>query len=339
MEHNRGARPLKRRYQSFGNGIPLNRQTGRKAITLKYSYPLGDLVMATSVLNFLNCLSEDIDLYVDFGNPAVVANNPYIKIGKNNRSQIVTIDHNSAYEFAKNTKCLITQAMIFNVLNQLGLQSIKSLAEFYNLPELYWKETVDTLANEIEFGKDYCVINPGYKFDKDLKWWGLKNWTKLIGLLNKQGIKVIQIGSLDNCYNPRFKGVIDLVGKTDLNTLFALVDRSIFTISAESSLNHIAAGLKKTSIVIGGGLEFPYRVTYPTTIYLDTIGELDCCKYKACDNFRTNPKGDNKFFDSRICLNTIEETTSVLHDCTYQIGKCMQLITPEKVMAEVVNIV
>jgi len=92
-------------------------------------------------------------------------------------------------------------------------------------------------------------ISPGSK--SYLKQWHKEGFAEVIkGILKQPGHKVILIGDINELALSReiseavnLPGLIDLTGKTDLNELFALIERFKLLLTCDSASLHIASDL------------------------------------------------------------------------------------------------
>ena len=181
----------------------------------------------------------------------------------------------------------------------------------------------------------YWVIFPGHKRDIPLKAWPDVYWQRLIDQLAGWGIKCVQVGRED-MVNPCLADVHNLVGKTSIRDLFALIRDSEGVICGITQGMHIAAALEKPCVVLAGGRESWWWEAYVNenegfgavsgTIrvphrFLHTFGMLSCCQRTGC--FKQALFASRRHKPEFVC--TQQTAVAEKHEAA-----CMSLITPEK---------
>jgi ADP-heptose:LPS heptosyltransferase len=184
-------------------------------------------------------------------------------------------------------------------------------AEIYLDPsEMNWPNPVMT-----EYGYDgpYWVINAGVKGDFTLKQYPY--YQEVVDLLRGE-IQFVQVGH-DSHSHPPLHGVLDMRGRTNLRQLFRLSQKAEGAVCTVSLQMVVMGAFRNRCVVVAGGREGVRWQLIPGHRYLETIGCLPCCEFDGC-------------WKSKVpdCLNWIpDEGTS----------KCMQMIRPERVAAEVMS--
>jgi ADP-heptose:LPS heptosyltransferase len=116
------------------------------------------------------------------------------------------------------------------------------------------------------------------------------------------------------------RGVIDLLGKTDPRQLIRLVYHSSGGVGPSTFLQHLCAAWQKPYVCLLGGREPVAWVQYPKQTTLHSIGQLDCCRDRACWKSRVVPLGDRSEQDRSLCSNP-----------RGRIPLCLDRIEPRKV--------
>jgi Glycosyltransferase family 9 (heptosyltransferase) len=189
-----------------------------------------------------------------------------------------------------------------------------------NRPHLYFD--VDNPPVE-----DYWVICSGGKRDFTNKLWGYGNYREVVERLSSISrqptpvVKFVQVGSGSDAHC-RIPGTVDMLGKTNLRQLFALVRRSRGVLCGVSLLMHVAAALEKPAVVVAGGREPVAWNAYPKQQYVHTIGALPCSDVHgkvggACWRSRVLPLGDATVLDRHTCLRPVDG-----------VPECMTMVRP-----------
>ena len=153
-------------------------------------------------------------------------------------------------------------------------------------PELWISDLEKSWYNQVhcEFGWDgpFWVLNAGRKQDNELKQY--HRWQDFVNLFNKRfrgRVKLVQIGHPSHIH-PKLKGVLNLVGKTDLRQLIRLIYWAHGTVGPISLQFVISAAFEQPAVVVAGGKEGVKWHLYPHIRYIYTNGALECCKWDGC---------------------------------------------------------
>lgn len=128
----------------------------------------------------------------------------------------------------------------------------------------------------------YVVITNGYKLDKPCKAPGSYVMQGIVDAL-KHRVTFVQIGEAVNdgghVHRP-LEGVLNLIGKTQTppRDVYKLFYHSVAAIGNISMGMHCCAGMSKSYICYGGGIEQPSFNPWPSVTWLSTVGMMDCCK-------------------------------------------------------------
>jgi ADP-heptose:LPS heptosyltransferase len=102
--------------------------------------------------------------------------------------------------------------------------------------------------------KKYCCVHSGARDTK--RWWGPEKFAKVADKLAEKGYSVVLTGTEIEAETVRkveqklVYPAINLVGKTDLGTLAALLKNSRMLFSNDTGVSHIASALEVPSVVI-----------------------------------------------------------------------------------------
>lgn len=188
----------------------------------------------------------------------------------------------------------------------------------------------------------YWLMMAGGKSDFTIKVWYGPWFQEVADRLGRLGLGVVQSGaSFRGHWHVPLKGdnVIDLVGVGGFRHWLQQIYHADGVICGVTGAMHIAAALQKPCVVIAGGREAwwweayvrenkslqqcenPLRVPHR---FLHTIGQLDCCRNHGC--WKNKVVKINK--DPMVCKRPVQ-----LPEMPQ--AECMQMITPDTVMAAV----
>lgn len=206
-------------------------------------------------------------------------------------------------------------------------------------PDLYirdeersWFSAVKEIAGD---DRSFWVVDAGWKNDFTAKQWATEYFQEVVDYF-KDKIQFVQIGHKQHNH-PILKGVINLVGKTDLRQLIRLVYHSVGVLTPVSLPMVLAAGVpnsfafpkSRACVVVAGGREPVQWQAYPTHRYLHTEGTMDCCDLGGCWKSRVEKLGDgDKTKENSLCLYPTK-----VGDQT--ISGCMARIMPMDVIREI----
>lgn len=187
----------------------------------------------------------------------------------------------------------------------------------------------------------FWIINAGGKFDYTAKWWNPTSYQKVVDHF-KGKITFVQIGEAGHFHFP-LNGTINLIGKTDVRQLVRLVYHSSGVLSPVTAAMHLAAAvpmkssppLNRPCVVVAGGREPSQWEAYPHHQFLHTNGALTCCDNGGCWKSRCTLVGDNDEKDKNLCEFPIDsgiEFNIGEKLYKYREPKCLNMITPEKVI-------
>lgn len=150
----------------------------------------------------------------------------------------------------------------------------------------------------------------------------------VLSLFHKRGIKTIQIGHkttefIEPLVSPKMG--INLIGKTKLNEVLFLIEKSIGVVACEGGVAHISSLLEKKTVVMFGPTD-PVFWRYPKNLNLSP--SLDVCPIMPCwlksgrwheeclgEKMRIVPSQNNgcsKCMNSHLSLTTIDKIEEYL---------------------------
>lgn len=183
----------------------------------------------------------------------------------------------------------------------------------------------DLTGQEVPF----WIIVSGGKYDFTAKWWDATRFQAVVDHYQSK-VLFVQVGE-NGHHHPPLRGVINLVGKTDLRQLVQLVYHAQGVLTTVNLLMHLAAAVEvkggrpknRPCVVIAGGREPAQWEAYPHHQYLHTNGALFCCDNGGCWKSRVVPLGDGDEKDSppNLCVDVVG-----------RLPRCMDMISAEDVI-------
>jgi ADP-heptose:LPS heptosyltransferase len=178
----------------------------------------------------------------------------------------------------------------------------------------------------------YWVIVAGGKLDLTAKWWDPAFAQSVVNHF-AGAVRFVQCGASGD-WHPRLRGVIDMVGRTTLREMIRVLYHADGVVCPVTFAMHLAAAVPpkpggpplKPCVVVAGGREPAHWEMYPGHQFLHTVGALTCCASGGCWKSRCLPVGDGGGGDVDLC------TSPVTLDSGLQVGRCMTMIRPEKVV-------
>lgn len=174
----------------------------------------------------------------------------------------------------------------------------------------------------------YWVVVAGGKRDYTVKWWSHDRYQAVVDHFRGR-ILFVQVGEAKH-HHPPLRGVLNLVGQTDMRQLIRLIYHSQGVLCPVTLHMHLAAAVEvkggrpknRPCVVVAGGREPPHWEAYPHHQFIHTIGALLCCDDGGCWKARAVPLGDGDQKDA---------AQSLCVDPVGTLPRCMNLITAEEV--------
>ena len=306
----------------------------RKLILKNHQSP-GDVVMLTAAVRDLH-LSQPNRFITDVNTscPHLWENNPYITKLSLDDSDIELIDCRYPLIHKANTiPYHFVHAFRMFLEERLG---VKIEASFFK-GDIYISDIEKSWYSQVqEMGieKPFWIINAGGKFDFSCKWIDPKTMQEVVDYFEGK-IVFVQCGSPEHWHKP-LKGVVDLIGKTDLRQLVRLMYHSSGVLCPVTCYMHLAAAIEtrpgmpknRPCVVVAGGREPTHWEAYPHHRYLSMVGALDCCDNGGCWKSRCQLMNDNDSKDKKenLCIYPVQVSDEL------RIAKCMDMIKPHHII-------
>jgi ADP-heptose:LPS heptosyltransferase len=177
----------------------------------------------------------------------------------------------------------------------------------------------------------------GGKRDFTAKWWAPERYQEVVDHF-KDEILFVQCGEASH-HHPPLKGVLNLVGKTDLRQMVRLMYHADGVLCPVTMHMHLAAAVETKSgrpknrpcVVVAGGREPSHWEAYPHHQYLHTLGMLPCCDNGGCWKSRVVPLGDGDEKDKSLCLRPRPQAGGGV------LPQCLDMITAKDVIRAIEN--
>jgi len=249
----------------------------RKRVTLfRYTKALGDNLLLTTLAREIRKRNPNCEITVITGLPVLFERNPDVNkvlpepekatpgIGK------YLIRYENRFPWKKHI--LNYSAECVDIQSDIELKT-------YIYPgneDIKWaNEFADSLNGQL------IMINriAGPRTDK--KNWPEQYWKSLIDELLKKGYHLLDVGTVQASYIPEHPHFHNLVNKTTLHQLSALMDRSDLLIAPVTGTIHLAAASNVKVICILGGSEPKIGTAYPNVSYLEFKPPCNNCYEKG----------------------------------------------------------
>jgi ADP-heptose:LPS heptosyltransferase len=291
----------------------------------------GDILVMSAALDALHrAYPGRYRTAVECACPAIYENNPYVSPLNGNLAEWTTVQMHYPLIHECNGRPVHFLDGYVDFLSKF-LELNPPLRTMTNRPLLYLSPQEKGWTNQVEerLGRPqrYWVINSGTKGDFTAKHWGTHNYQRVVDLLRDR-IFFVQVGEAGHNHQP-LDGVLNLVGQTDPRQLIRLVYHADGGLGPSTFLQHIAAAWQKPYVAIVGGREPKSWLDYPSQSTLSTQGQLPCCRDRGCWKSRTVTLNDGDEKDKSLC------EMPVTHNSHPAIPKCLDMITPRRVVDEI----
>ena len=312
----------------------------QKIILKNYQSP-GDVMMLTAAVRDLQKAHPGkYTIKLDTSCGAIWENNPYISDFPNDQAdRLIKCDYPLIHQSNESPYHFI-HGFRKHLEKELGVDipAGKFKGDIHiSKSEKHWYSQVEELGYKGKF----WILMAGGKFDFTAKWWNPDFYQKIVDHF-KNRIVFVQCGEKAH-FHPPLKGVINLIGKTDMRQYIRLMYHSVGCVSPVTFGMHLAAAtesrhglMNRPAVVIAGGREPAQWEQYPHHRFLSLNGALDCCDNGGCWKSRCTKVGDGDKKDAHdLCVYPVETNIKEKRgDTEYNvsIAKCMDMIKPKDVI-------
>ena len=315
----------------IGNGRHYSRRDEnitkmKQKLILKNHQSPGDTLMLTATVRDLHLSHPDkfiTDVRTPF--PDLWKYNPYIiPINDNDENAKIIDMHYPIIHESNEGSYHFIHAFSLYLEDILGIKikTHKFWGDVYLSDE---ENTWISMLHEHFTGWDtpFWLICTGGKNDYTAKWW-IPEYAQEVVDHFKNKIQFVQFGAVGkNHYHPPLKGVINLIGKTDIRVFMRLMYHADGVVCPVAFAMHLAAAVatkpdkpkRRACVVTAGGREPSNFTCYTHHQYLHTNGALRCCDNGGCWKSRTVHlrDGDNK--DNELCVDTVPFNGRMVQRC------------------------
>jgi hypothetical protein len=200
--------------------------------------------------------------------------------------------------------------------------------------DIYLSKLEKSWINQVEedpirWTDEFWILIAGGKYDYTAKWWDPARYQQVVDHFAGR-IRFVQCGEASH-FHPRLRGVIDLVGKTDIRQFVRLMYHASGVLCPVTFAMHLAAAVEvkpgrpknRACVVVAGGREPSPWEKYGHHRYLETNGALWCCDNGGCWKARCQQigDGDEKDLPENLCLKPVLVAPKLV------IPRCLDLIT------------
>lgn len=307
-----------------------------QSITLICKNAPGDVLMVTAAVRDLKKVVPNLKIHVETRAPELWENNPHISTEVDPVSRRILINYKPYLQSAPRQSGHFVGAIHRFLEDTLRIR----------VPCTAVKGDIHMSKAELEapspIDGPYWICVCGGKTDFTTKWWTPAHMQAVVDHYAGK-LQFVQIGSKgrNNIYpeHVHFKinGVINKIGETTPRELIKLVHHAEGVLCPVTFAMHLAAAVDmpnskrlRPCVVIAGGRETPHWEAYPGHQFLHNVGQLSCCATGACWARRAQLWPDGQPWNKvQLCKQPVEVTPGL------SIARCMDLITPERVIAAI----
>lgn len=318
---------------------------GKEKILLRHHLSPGDVVVMTAAVRDLARAHGDrFIIGVDTTCREIWDNNPYIVPMKAGEPGVRLVEcHYPSVHRSNQSGQHFIRGFMGDIAKAIGVDiPLTALKGDIHLSddEKRWKSQVAEAGHD---GPYWVLMAPGGKQDFTAKWSSAETIQKVVDHFEGK-IQFVRAGQSHH-FHPKIDGTIDLIGKTNLRQFIRLIYHAEGVLCPVTLAMHLAAavptkdGKPRKCVVLSGGREPATWERYPYHQFLDTIGDLDCCKTGGCWKSRCQPVGDGDAKDkpANLCPYPVKVPVAVTLGGKaldhYTIPKCMDFSADEIVNA------
>jgi ADP-heptose:LPS heptosyltransferase len=305
----------------------------RRLILRNFQSP-GDIVMLTAAVRDLHAAYPDGFLTdVRTPCPQLWENNPHISRIADDDPRAEHIDcHYPLIHSSNQLPHHFVQGFTAYLAGRLGLPikttAFKGDIHLAQREKSWISQVQETVGIEVPF----WIVVAGGKRDFTIKWWSHDRFQSVVDHFRGK-VLFVQVGEAKH-HHPPLRGVLNLIGKTDLRQLVRLIYHSQGILCPVTLHMHLSAAIEvkhgkpknRPCVVVAGGREPPHWEAYPHHQFIHTIGALLCCDNGGCWKARTEPLGDGDEKDkpAALCVNRVGD-----------LPRCMDMITAREVVQRI----
>lgn len=226
-----------------------------------------------------------------------------------------------------------------DISQKLGLSSIVPIGEqkgdvILSDVERGWVSQVE----ELGIPHTFWVVSTGGVYERSAQWWDPVRYQRVVDEFQGK-ITFVQVGLADE-HHPKLRGVVDLVGKTDLRQLVRLMYHAGGYLGPANFLMHLAAAVpvrpfdramrrrapKRAAVIIAGGREPSQWIAYEGHQVVHTNGMLPCCAVGGCGKTRCEVPRPLEPNPESLCSAPVSISRGSV------IPRCLDMITPRAVI-------
>jgi ADP-heptose:LPS heptosyltransferase len=295
-------------------------------------YP-GDLLMLTSAIRDLHGAHPGRFVTdVDTTCREIWRNNPYVTpVNRIETHRYLNVGYPPYSHAEVNPEHLTTRYH-----NRLSALLGISIPVTKRTPEIFMNDHDKDPEFPLSLGlhKPYWVVIAGAKYDTTTKWWNPAYYQEVVDRLQGR-IDFVQCGS-DNDWHLPLRGVVNMVGKTDISSLVSLIYHADGVLCPVTFAMHLAAavptpdGQPRACVAIVGGRESSSLIQYPNHTLMSVVGQLPCCQKGGCWRYVCQETHVRQNVRSR-CEMPVQVTPSM------KLPSCMEMIKPDDVVAAILR--
>jgi ADP-heptose:LPS heptosyltransferase len=285
-----------------------NKKRNPKVLLIKEK-AIGDVLLTTPIIRAFKekYPNSSITFKTDF--PEILENNPYLdRVTANSDDREYDVIHNLRYELFPEIPLIEAYARIAEV-------EIKDpQLEFYLTNDE--KENIREFFNSINVKKEdkLAVLHP--MVGGRIKSWNRDNYQRICDYLRSNNYRVITIGDFADCVG--LIGAINLIGKTSIRMVAAIINEANIFFGLDSFPMHLANAFGIPSVVLFGSTE-PFKVICRNNIVKIVQSDEKCL---GCRHDTTPDRWAQNVSCRRGKLHCMEEISSEM--VTRALGTCFR---------------
>ncbi len=278
-----------------------------------YICPGDNAVMTCAIENLSRAYPGKFRLAVKTHHPDIYRNNPHLTENGELRAPsgwLLEMHYNTLLQQCNQQPFHFTEGYNQHLAESLGVPIPMEVRQ----PCIYLSDEEKNTRPGIIGNGAYALISCGTKRDYTAKFAGRNIFQEVVDRFQGE-ITFVQVGASGDDH-PRLSGVLNLIGQTSIRDLICLAYHSQFGVGGVTALHHIYAAFNKRYICLAGGREPHTWEAYPSSVFLHTIGALDCCKTGGCWRNKTVAIDG----DTSLCAQPVNYKGDMIPRCLEMIG-------------------